>query len=53
MNYPQDYNSYDSLGDAYAKKGDKQKAIDNYRMSLKLNPGFKESKTKLDALLKQ
>ncbi|WP_073401949.1 alpha/beta hydrolase-fold protein [Mucilaginibacter sp. OK098] len=50
--YPSSYNTYDSLGDAYVKKGDKEKAIKNYKQSLILNPGFKDSQTKLNALLK-
>jgi CubicO group peptidase (beta-lactamase class C family) len=36
--YPQSFNVYDSLGDAYAESGDKELAIRNYRRSLELNP---------------
>src|SRR5262249_42607570 len=36
--YPKSGNAYDSLADAYAKDGQKQKAIANYRQSLKLDP---------------
>jgi CubicO group peptidase (beta-lactamase class C family) len=36
--YPQSFNVYDSLGDAYAESGDKELAIKNYRRSLELNP---------------
>lgn len=37
--YPQSYNAYDSLGEAYMDNGDKDLAIKNYRRSLELNPG--------------
>ncbi len=36
--YPQSFNVYDSLGDAYAESGDKELAVKNYRRSLELNP---------------
>ena len=36
--FPQSSNVYDSLGEAYKKNDDKQKAILNYNKSLKLNP---------------
>jgi Tfp pilus assembly protein PilF len=29
--YPQSWNTYDSLGEAYDKKGDKKLAAENYR----------------------
>lgn len=31
-------NAYDSLGEAYMNAGDKERAIENYEKSLKLNP---------------
>jgi CubicO group peptidase (beta-lactamase class C family) len=37
--YPKSANVYDSLGEAYMKAGQKDLAIQNYEMSLKLNPG--------------
>lgn len=37
--FPDSFNTYDSLGEAYAAKGDKKAAIVNYEMSVKLNPG--------------
>jgi tetratricopeptide (TPR) repeat protein len=47
-NYPDSSNVYDSLAEAYAVKGEKQLAIENYKKSLKLNPenqnGAKELK---------
>ncbi|HTS07454.1 MAG TPA: serine hydrolase [Candidatus Eisenbacteria bacterium] len=36
--YPQSGNVYDSLGEAYAKVGQKDLAIQNYEKSLRLNP---------------
>jgi len=36
--YPQSFNAYDSLGEAYMINGDKELAIKNYEKSLELNP---------------
>jgi len=36
--HPQSSNSYDSLGEAYMIRGDKERAIANYRKSVELNP---------------
>ena len=36
--YPQSWNAYDSLGEAYAAAGQKDLAIHNYERSLSLNP---------------
>jgi Flp pilus assembly protein TadD len=36
--YPLSWNVFDSLGEAYMNKGDKEQAIKNYRKSLELNP---------------
>jgi CubicO group peptidase (beta-lactamase class C family) len=36
--YPQAFNTYDSLGEAYLRNGDKELAIINYKKSLELNP---------------
>jgi tetratricopeptide (TPR) repeat protein len=36
--YPDSWNAFDSLGEILQKAGDKTKAIENYRRSLKLNP---------------
>ena len=36
--YPKAYNTYDSLGEAYMKKGEKELAVKNYKKSLELNP---------------
>jgi len=36
--YPESWNVYDSLGEAYMRKGDRDRAIELYRRSLELNP---------------
>jgi len=36
--YPQSWNVYDSLGEAYMRAGQKELAIQNYEKSLELNP---------------
>ena len=36
--YPNAWNTYDSLGEAYMTNGDKELAIANYKKSLELNP---------------
>jgi len=36
--YPQSWNAYDSLGEAYVSAGQKDLAIQNYQKSLELNP---------------
>lgn len=36
--YPNSFNVYDSLGDAYMANGDKELAIANFKKSLELNP---------------
>jgi tetratricopeptide (TPR) repeat protein len=38
QDYPQSFNVYDSLGEAYMKTGQKEQAIKNYEKSLELNP---------------
>jgi hypothetical protein len=46
--HPEDANTWDSLGEAYALKGDKENAIKNFKMSLSKNPneGTKANSTK-------
>jgi CubicO group peptidase (beta-lactamase class C family) len=39
VDYPQSWNVWDSLAEAYMDKGDKQQAIADYEKSLQLNPG--------------
>jgi tetratricopeptide (TPR) repeat protein len=46
-------NVYDSLGEAYLKKGDKASAIETYRKALSLDPGFESSLKALQELEKQ
>ena len=48
--FPSSSNTYDSLGEAYMKAGQKQLAIDNYKKSLELDPGNDNAKEKLKAL---
>ena len=38
------------LGEAYLKKGEKQKAIDLYKKTLDINPGYKEAKSRLEEI---
>jgi len=37
-NHPESANAWDSLGEAYAIKGDKENAVKNFKKSLSLNP---------------
>ena len=37
--YPQSYNTYDSLAEAYVDHGDKELAIKYYQKSIEINPG--------------
>jgi Flp pilus assembly protein TadD len=48
--YPQDWNVYDSLGEAYLKLGNKAEAIKNYQKSLDLNPQNDNGRTVLKGL---
>jgi tetratricopeptide (TPR) repeat protein len=48
--YPDSSNAYDSLGEAYAKSGQKQLAIENYKKSLKKGPTNENAKQKLKEL---
>ncbi|HXI04511.1 MAG TPA: alpha/beta fold hydrolase [Candidatus Saccharimonadales bacterium] len=51
--HPDSWNAHDSLGEAYAKSGDRERAIASYRKSLELNPGNKNAVEKLAALEKE
>jgi CubicO group peptidase (beta-lactamase class C family) len=48
--YPDSFNVYDSLGEAYMENGDIQLAIDNYKKSLQLNPRHKHAEEQLKKL---
>ncbi len=37
--FPESFNAYDSLGEAYMMAGNKKLAIENLKKSLALNPG--------------
>jgi tetratricopeptide (TPR) repeat protein len=47
--FPESFNAYDSLGEAYAAAGEKELAIKSYEKSLQLNP---KSQSGIDALKK-
>lgn len=42
--YPESANAYDSLGEAYMTDGNNELAIENYKISLKLNPENENAK---------
>jgi tetratricopeptide (TPR) repeat protein len=48
--HPKSWNVYDSLGEAYMKKGQTGLAIENYRKSLELNPNNENGKDMLKKL---
>ncbi|MBI5476222.1 MAG: glycosyltransferase family 39 protein [Ignavibacteriales bacterium] len=50
--YPESFNVYDSLGEAYMTNGDTMQAIVNYEKSLQLNPGNDNAKKMLEQLQK-
>ncbi|MDX1828640.1 MAG: alpha/beta hydrolase-fold protein [Lutibacter sp.] len=49
-NFPNSYNAFDSLAEAYEVLGDKANAINNYKKSLKLNPNNKNALMKIESL---
>lgn len=49
--YPESWNVYDSLGEAYMKNGDKESAIQNYKKSLELNAENENGKMMLKRLV--
>jgi len=51
--FPESANTYDSLGEAYMILGDQEKAIKNYRRSLKLNPENQNARRMLEQVQKQ
>ena len=48
--YPQSWNTYDSLGEAYMTAGKKDEAIANYKKSLELNPSNTNGQKMLEKL---
>jgi len=48
--YPQSANVYDSLGEAYVVRGDKEKAIESYQKALAINPTMESAKFALRKL---
>ncbi|UCC44940.1 MAG: hypothetical protein JSU65_03180 [Candidatus Zixiibacteriota bacterium] len=48
--YPKSANAYDSLAEAFMKAGDRENAIENYRISLELNPENANAAEKLRIL---
>ncbi|HKK77505.1 MAG TPA: alpha/beta fold hydrolase [Saprospiraceae bacterium] len=50
VNFPNSHNAFDSLGEAYAKAGDKKKAMANYQKSLELYPANENARAQLKAL---
>ena len=53
LEYPESYNAYDSLGEAFMKAGEIDLAIKNYEKSLELNPKNENAKRKLAELKRQ
>ena len=51
--YPQSANVYDSLGEAYMLRGDKEKAIENYQRALAIDPTMGSAKLALVKLTGQ
>jgi len=48
--FPDSFNVYDSLGEAFATAGDKENAIANYKKSIELNPENESGKKMLEKL---
>ncbi len=48
--YPEASNPYDSLGEAYAKAGENELAIENYQKALALHPGALSARDALERL---
>ncbi len=48
--FPDEANPYDSLAEAYLKKGDRAAAIEHYAKALEVDPGFTHAREALDRL---
>ncbi len=53
LNYPNSFNAFDSLGEAYLIINDKNKALENYEKSLRLNPKNENAKQMIVKLKKE
>ena len=51
--YPQSANVYDSLGEAYIARGDKEKAIESYQKAVSIDPTMESAKQALKKLTGQ
>jgi CubicO group peptidase (beta-lactamase class C family) len=51
--YPDSANTWDSLGYAYKTAGERDKAIENYKAALKLDPDFTSARAALEQLAKE
>ncbi len=51
--FPESFNTYDSLGEAYMKSGRTQEAIQSYEKALQLNPASENAKRMLERLRKK
>jgi len=51
--YPESFNPYDSLGEAYMRSGDVEHAIENYERSVELNPDNSNGVKQLSELRKK
>jgi predicted alpha/beta superfamily hydrolase len=52
-NYPNSFNAFDSLGEAYLLENDKNRALENYEKSVRLNPNNENAKQMIDKLKKE
>jgi len=51
-NFPNSFNAFDSLGEAYEALGNKENAVNNYEKSVELNPGNEHAIMKIKSLKK-
>jgi glyoxylase-like metal-dependent hydrolase (beta-lactamase superfamily II) len=51
--FPDSYLAFDSLGEVYSRRGDKEKAIQNFEKSLELNPDNRNAAQQLKSLQKK
>lgn len=53
LNYPNSFNAFDSLAEAYLLVNDKNKALENYVKSFSLNPNNENAKQMIEKLKKE